>query len=130
MWMLSAVVFPMLTGAVLLFWKPTPRMRQFYVMTAACITAALSLLSIFSGWNKDPLILLQLSSHLVIAFHVDGLTAVFGTMVSLLWPLASLYAIEYMSHEDEEDRFFALYLASFGVTLGIAFSASLIGKLL
>jgi len=124
--MLIAILFPMLTGAALLFWHPTDRQRRIYVMAASCLTAALSLCAIFSGRSEAPLILLQLSDLLTVAFHTDGLTTVFGTMVSLLWPLASLYALEYMSREGSEDRFFALYLAAFGVTLGIAFSASIL----
>lgn len=51
---------------------------------------------------------------------------VFGVMVSLLWPLACLYAIEYMSREGGEDRFFAFYLAAFGVTLALPTPANIL----
>ena len=54
------------------------------------------------------------------------LTAVCAALVSVLWPLASLYAVEYMSREGSENRFFVFYLSSFGVTLGIAFSANVL----
>ena len=39
---------------------------------------------------------------------------------------ACLYALEYMSREGGEDRFFSFYLAAFGVTLGVAFSANIL----
>ena len=57
---------------------------------------------------------------------MDGLSCIFAVLVSVLWPLACLYAAEYMSREGGENRFFAFYLASLGVTLGIAFSANVL----
>ena len=63
--------------------------------------------------------LLSMGEKLTIAFQVDGLSCIFAALVSVLWPLASLYAVEYMSREGSENRFFVFYLISFGVTLGI-----------
>ena len=126
MLILISILFPMLAGAVLLFWRPEARPRRFYVMAATGMTTLLALSTLFFGRAEAPLVLLQLSERLMIAFHVDGLSVIFAGMVALLWPLASLYAIEYMSREGSENRFFALYLAAFGVTLGIAFSASIL----
>ncbi|MEA4932631.1 MAG: proton-conducting transporter membrane subunit [Lawsonibacter sp.] len=127
MLMLCAIAMPMLGGAMLPVWRPSDRhSRQNYVVGLACVTAVLAMLAIFAGTKRDPFVLLQLNSHLSVAFRVDGLSCVFGTMVALLWPLVCLYAIEYMSREGGENRFFAFYLASFGVTLGIAFSANIL----
>lgn len=127
MLMLCAIVLPMLGGALLPAWRPSDRrQRQDYVVGCACATAVLAMLAIFAGTKQEPFVLLQLNNHLSVAFRVDGLSCVFGTMVALLWPLACLYAIEYMSREGGENRFFAFYLASFGVTLGIAFSANIL----
>lgn len=127
MLMLCAIALPMLGGALLPVWHPSDRrQRQDYVVGFACVTAVLAMLAIFAGTKQDPFVLLQLNHHLSVAFRVDGLSCVFGTMVALLWPLACLYAIEYMSREGGENRFFAFYLSSFGVTLGIAFSANIL----
>ena len=124
--MLYAIAFPVLASLLLLFRAVSVRMRRIYVMAVTVITAVLALYALFTSLGKAPLVLLELSGRLSLAFHVDGLTCVFGIMVAILWPLASLYALEYMSREGEEDRFFALYLISFGVTLGIAFSANIL----
>lgn len=61
-----------------------------------------------------------------IKFKVDGLGCVFAGMVSFLWPLATVYASEYMKHEGRMKKFFAFYLMTFGVTVGLAFSANML----
>ena len=127
MLMLCAILIPILGGMLLLPRQSEDRRaRQRYVLAVSCLTSVLALGSVFTGLGEEPLVLLRLSSHLSVAFRVDGLTALFAVMVSLLWPLACLYALEYMSREGREDRFFAFYLAAFGVTLGVAFSANIL----
>lgn len=66
------------------------------------------------------------ANNLDVAFRVDGLAAVFATLVSFLWPLATLYAFEYMKELDNRPVFFMFYVMTFGVTLGIAFSGNIL----
>ena len=47
---------------------------------------------------------------------------VYGGIVSVLWPLVTAYALDYMSHEGHENRFFSFWLMAYGVVLGIAYS--------
>ena len=47
---------------------------------------------------------------------------VYGSIVSVLWPLVTAYSLDYMSHEGHENRFFAFWLVAYGVVLGIAYS--------
>ena len=127
MWMLLAIVLPMLAGGGLALWRPRDRRaRQNYVVVFACLTSVCALAAVFTLRGEAPLMVLSLGEKLTIAFHVDGLSCIFAALVSVLWPLACLYAVEYMSREGAENRFFAFYLISFGVTLGIAFSANVL----
>lgn len=127
MLMICSISFPVLAGIMLYFWKPEERReRRDYVVFVACITSVLSVLAVSTLLGDAPLVLISMGERLAVAFRVDGLSAVFAVMVSVLWPLAALYATEYMSREGGEDRFFAFYLAAFGVTLGIAFSANIL----
>ena len=70
--------------------------------------------------------LFDFTETLGIKFKVDGLGCVFAAMVSFLWPLATIYASEYMHHEGKMQKFFAFYLMTFGVTVGLAFSANML----
>jgi len=70
--------------------------------------------------------LFRFNDVLKISFRVDGLGTVFAAMVSFLWPLAVIYATEYMKHEGNQEKFFTFYIMTFGVTLGIAFSANML----
>ena len=127
MLMLCAILLPMAGGGLLALWRPRDRRtRQDYVVGTACATAVLALLSIFRALGEGPVVLMRLNDHLSVSFQVDGLSALFCAMVSLLWPLACLYAVEYMSREGGENRFFTFYLVAFGVTLGIGFSANVL----
>lgn len=65
------------------------------------------------------------TGDLSVSFHVDGMSMVFARLVSILWPLATLYAFEYMTKEKHERIFFLFYTITYGVTLGIAFAANL-----
>lgn len=70
--------------------------------------------------------LASFTGNLSIAFRVDGLSMVFAGLVSALWPLATLYAFEYMTKEEHEKIFFMFYTMTYGVTLGIAFAENLL----
>jgi len=127
MLMLCAVLLPMGAGGLLAAWRPGDRrIRQDYVVGMACAAAILTLLAVLNSVGDAPLVLLRLNDHLSVALRVDGLSCIFGAMVALLWPLACLYAVEYMGREGGENKFFSFYLAAFGVTLGIAFSANIL----
>lgn len=82
-----------------------------------------ALFAIWSG-KADAFTLFHFSDKLSLELRMDGLSKVFGTMVSVLWILTTIYGFEYMTHEGHEDRFFAFFTMTFGVVLGIAFSGN------
>ena len=96
-----------------------------YAVTATvmvALTAAVTLVSM----SGESVTLFRFNDMLKIGFRVDGLSTVFGAMVSFLWPLAVVYATEYMKHEGKQKKFFTFYIMTFGVTLAIAFSANML----
>ena len=95
MWMLLAIALPMLAGGALAAWRPKDRTaRQNFVVGSACLTAVCALAAVFTLRGEEPLVLLSMGEKLTIAFQVDGLSCIFAALVSVLWPLASLYAVE------------------------------------
>jgi multicomponent Na+:H+ antiporter subunit D len=95
-------------------------------MVSVLLTTAFSLTGILLSrhFGSDALtcVLVRFSSWLSISLRVDGLSAVYGGIVAVLWPLITVYSISYMEHEGQEARFFGFWLISFGVVNGIAFS--------
>ena len=98
--------------------------RSIFIEAVTLATSALLAWLIVNGQGMT-LHALRLTENLTIVFHIDGLTRVFSGLIAFLWPLATLYAFEYMEHESRESTFFAYYLMSYGVTVGIALSGNL-----
>lgn len=123
--LLVTIVFPLVTGALQPVFKfKTRKSRNIYtelVTTLNSIFVWILLLNRPEGTFRA----LNLAGDLEITFHVDGLGSVFAGLISLLWPLATLYAFEYMEHHGKEKIFFAFYVMTYGITMGIALAANL-----
>ena len=121
---LLPVIFPIIAGIGLLPVKFNDRKdREKWVLSIVVLNALFALYAIW-GVGGAYVTLFRFSEKLSLGFHIDGLSKVFGTMVSLLWIITTVYAFEYMTHEGKEDKFFAFFIMTFGVVLGIAFSGN------
>lgn len=124
--LIISVLLPIAAGiAVPLLHFRRRILREIFVFSAVAATSVM-VLALLIWRPESTLRLFDLDADLTIALGLDGLSGVFAGLVAVLWPLASVYAFEYIRHEGGDDRFFALYTASYGVTLGIAFSANFI----
>lgn len=120
------VLLPILCGALipLLPFKNRKQM-EFYIEGVVLLNTLLVLYMLFHR-PVDEFTLFRLSGNLSVSFRLDGLGTVFAAIVSVLWPLATLYAFEYMKHEGHEKVFFMFYTITYGITLGIALSADIV----
>ena len=126
MLMLLSILFPIISGFVLLFSGiENRRSRELWVIATAVVTAVLGIVAVFVGTN-DIFVAVPFTENISLAFRADGLASIFAVMICVLWVLSSFYALEYMKHEGCETRFFGFFLMSFGVTLGVAFAANLV----
>ena len=100
------VLFPMASG-LLIPVIPFRNRRQMmiYIETAVLITSAAVLFMLFHR-PEDAFVLFRFTVNLSISFRLDGLGTVFAAIISVLWPLATLYSFEYMKHEGHEKVFF------------------------
>ncbi len=117
------MIFPIIAGACLLPVKFSDRKaRQRVVLPIIVLNAIFALYAIFCGQRRVYDFPLQ---QQIVLWHCSGwLIQDFGTMVSLLWILTTIYAFEYMTHEGHEDRFFSFFTMTFGVVIGIAFAGN------
>ncbi len=124
--MLAAILLPIL-GGILLMALPFRKRWQMevYLETIVIITSALVWL-ILIGRPEEGLPVVKFVNNLSLSLRLDGCGMVFSGLVSALWPLAMLYAFEYMEHERHEKLFFMFYTMTYGVTLGISFAEDML----
>lgn len=125
------VFFPILSGVAMLLrglgkeeWS---RKRELFIESLVTANSLLVAAAIAGGVDGDRrLVLFRLYSELTIMFKLDRMGSVFAGLVAFLWPLATLYAFEYMKHEERKSTFFAFYTITYGITMGIALAGNLV----
>lgn len=122
---LICILIPILTGLLLPALKLNNQTRNVYVVVSALASSVLAFYTAFaSGFTSFTL--LHLNKIFSIGFKIDGLSKIFLLIIATLWPIATLYATEYMQHEENQDSFFRYYLIAFGIALGLSFSKNAI----
>ena len=125
--LLIAVLIPFLGGFVLFGAKEWNYRRLQIVSEALVLVTSVLVWTILLHRPEGEFLFFQLTGNLKIVLKLDGLGSIFAGLVALLWPLANLYAYEYMSHDEKRRHtFFGFYTMTYGVTLGIAFSGNIL----
>ena len=125
-WILAAILLPVLGGlAIPLLPFSQKRSMHLYTEAVVLITSAIVWL-LLAGGTTNTFEVVHFVNDLSISFKIDGMTMVFAGLIAVLWPLATLYAFEYMEHEHHENAFFMFYIMTYGVTLGIAFASDML----
>ena len=122
---MAVIVIPMIAGILvpLLPFKKRSHM-EIFLESLVILNSVLVWYLLFHHQDRI-FTLAYFTGDLSVSFRVDGMSMVFAGLVSALWPLATLYAFEYMTKEKNEKIFFLFYTVTYGVTLGIAFAANL-----
>ena len=124
--LLLPILLPFLAGAgviLLPFGSRRARNRWTWISVFATSLAIAGIIWMPPGGT---LTTVCLAPEISIAFRADGLGRVFLALIAFLWPVATLYAFEYMDGEEHQGRFFACYTACYGITAGVALSANLL----
>lgn len=125
-WFLLLPVFLPLVGGLLSYFIvfPSEGSRRWFYGILTVATTALAWMAILRC-GSDTFILLRFTDKLTLSFRMDGAARLFAGLSATLWPVTMVYAWDYMRHEKHLRMFWAFFTASFGVTLGIAFSANM-----
>ncbi len=99
--------------------------RAYYAEAVVVLTSVFVWLALLRV-SRDPVTVYSFTSGFSITFRIDGMSMLFAGMISVMWPLVMLYAFEYMKESKRQNGFFAFYVMTYGITLGIAFSADMI----
>ncbi len=121
---LAPVLFPIVTGFAL-FSQPIIKDRHIYVGVMTFATAAITFFAAFIT-NEQLITLWRITDSLSIAFRLDTPARAFSCLVAFIWPLVTLYAFEYLRRRPPVDRFYAFFLSTFGILIGVACAANLL----
>lgn len=122
--MLIASLTPLLGGLALPYLKIKSRkMRTVYVEVVTLLASLLVLRLMKTG--AETVTLIEYSKAFRLSFGLDGMGKIFLGLMAFLWPLAALYASEYMEHEEREDSFFSFYTMTYGVMILFCCAANL-----
>ncbi len=141
--LLIAVLLPIISGLVIQAAHfGDEKKRNIFIETMVLITSAI-VWALLLNTPDDHFVFARFARHLSLSLRIDGLSKVFAGLISFMWPLASLYAFEYMegstsrvmpdlaagsvefrsySKKENTDSFFMFYTMTYGVALGIAFA--------
>ena len=126
LFVLIPILLPVSAGISLLFLRIRgDRARNIYVETAAALTSILTWAVLLFG-SRELVNVYSFTSGFSINFRVDGLSCLFAGMISVMWPLVLLYAFAYMKGDRRQNSFFAFYIMTYGITLGVAFAGDIL----
>ena len=114
-WILAAILLPVL-GSLLIPLLPLGKKQlNLYIESVVLLTSVIVWLLLLGG-TTSVFEVVHFVNDLSISFKIDGMTMVFAGLVAVLWPLATLYAFEYMEHAEHGKAFFMFYVMTYGAT--------------
>lgn len=126
LFLLVPVLLPVAAGLLLFVFKGlnNDRARKIYVITSLVVCAAVSLPAAYCCTGS--VTLWSITDKISLVLCADNLTKLFTTLMSLMFTCVGIYALGYMEHEENKNRFFSFYLMTFGVLNGIYMSSNLL----
>ena len=109
--------------ALLLFPIRSQRLRHCYAASVTFINALLLFAAVFWA-GEGTFTLWRVTESLALSFRLDALGKIFAVLVSVIWPPVTFYAFEYLKRRPPEERFFAFFLTTLGILIGIACAAN------
>ncbi len=124
--LIISILLPVAGGFLILPFRFTDsRKMAVYCEIIAVLTTVLVWTALIAV-RREPLTVYSFTHGFSITFRADGMGSLFAGMVSLMWPLVLLYAFDYMRESRRQHVFFAFYVMTYGVALGVAFAANMI----
>ena len=120
------MLLPILGGILIPLLKFRNRNGMLLYIELIVLATSVIVGKLLLGGTTGVFHLIYFVNDLSISFKIDGMSMVFAGLIALLWPLATLYAFEYMRHEHREKSFFLFFTMTYGVTLGVAFASDIV----
>ena len=122
--LLIAIFLPLVCGLIIPLLK-SKKVREGCILAVVLLNSIIIMFMVFND-NSYELTLIKINAFFEISFYIEGVGKVFAFLISLLWPIATLYAFSYMKKEKNQASFFRYYTITYGIVAGVAFSKNLI----
>lgn len=124
--LITVVMLPILAGVLVPLLPFKNRTQMMVYLESVVLINTVLVFTLLIQQPQKSFILFRFTGDLTLSFRLDGLGTIFAAIVAALWPLATLYAFEYMKHEGHEKFFFMFYTITYGITLGIALAEDIV----
>ena len=135
--LISSILLPVFGGCSILFLHLKDDAKRELLAEAVAIAASVLVWALIfmsgvftgglsAGAPAGEITVFSFASGFSVSFAADGMSMLFAGMISLMWPLVLLYAFAYMRRESRKNMFFGFFVMTYGITLGVAFSANLL----
>ncbi len=124
--LIISILLPIAGGISLQIIRPSSDRAQRFRCELTAILTSILVWALILGGTMKPFTVYSFTLGFRILFQVDGLGMLFAAMVSIMWPFVTLYAFEYMESEQRTTWFFAFYIMTYGVTLGVCFAGNVL----
>ena len=123
---LLSVFAPVIAGILLLVLKGRLKGKALDALFVAFLVVfALTTLLALYGTSGE-ITLWSITEKIGMSLKADGVSKLFGTLMSLMFVTVGVYSLEYMEHDASKGRFYGFYLCVFGVLNGIYMSSNLV----
>ncbi len=122
--LLIPILLPIIGGFIARFFEKKSTARKIFSLFVVCLTSSFVIWFTFTV-SPEVETIIKFGKYFSFALKLDGTGKIFSMMVALLWPFALLYSFAYMEDERRQDVYNSYYIMTFGIVLGIAYSANL-----
>ena len=125
--MILAIFFPALAG-VLVWLLPAAKEDRALRAKLNCGALALELVMVIALCTAQgtETLLLNLTPSLSLLLHIDVLGSVFAVLMSAMWLVGSVFALEYMGHDHNERSYQLFYMTVLSALIGQCYAGSMI----
>lgn len=120
------VLLPIVMGIMMLIFPIKQDKPRYVINFIFVVFNSILAMIVMNALEGESVHLFSFYEGYDLSLHIDRSGRIFGSIVALIWPFASIYAYEYMEHEERRNSFFAFYTMTYGVVLGIAFASDLL----
>lgn len=124
--LLLQVLFPVVAGCLLfgLIRRGNRKVQTMYVTMVLSLEVILVLAGCFI--EKTTVECLYLTPEIRLLFCNDGLSVLFGVLVSCVWLLVGIYSFRYLKETKKQEMFYGFYLIALGVLQGLGLAGNLV----